>query len=78
MNIPNPFPYIMWYQRVGVANDSRTGSIVVEFTIAEAWNDTLSKSGLLAYSSTPYIGIVLDAPNLRKFHVAPPETKSKT
>lgn len=75
LNIPNPFPYIKRYQRVGVANGTRPRSVVVEFTLMEARDVTLSKSGLLAYSSLHHIGIVPDTPSPRKFEVLPPEPK---
>lgn len=75
MTIPNPFSYINWYQREAVANGSRPRLVVVEFTLMEARDFTLSKSGLLVYSSIHFKGIVLEDPRTCKFLVFPPKLK---
>lgn len=60
MNSLNPFPCTKLYQREGEVNGSRSRSVVHDFTIMEARNIKLYKSGLPAYFSMHFIGIVLD------------------
>lgn len=67
MNITNSFSFIEWYRIIGVGTGSRPRSAVIDVTIIDATDATLSESGFLAYTPMHSICIVPETTSQQKF-----------